>query len=75
MNQAGPGPAQPQPDYGPSLPELLRPRLRALGRWGRIVLGLVVLALVALIATLFISKNASVESYVQTEADSRGTCL
>ena len=75
MTEPGPGAAQPQPDYGPSLPELLRPRLRALGRGGRIVLGLVLLALVALIATLFVSKSASVESYVQTEADARARGL
>jgi hypothetical protein len=71
MNEATPGAARPEPDYGPSLPELLRPRLRALGRGGRIVLGLVVLALAALIAVLVISKEASVKSYVQTEADAR----
>jgi hypothetical protein len=54
---------------------LLRPRLRALGPAGRVVLGLAVLALVALAATLLISKEASVESYVQTEGDARARGL
>jgi hypothetical protein len=67
--------ARPEPDYGPTLPELLRPRLRALGRGGRIVLGLAVLALVALLATLLISKEAAVKSYVQTEGDARARGL
>jgi hypothetical protein len=63
------GTAPPQPDYGPSLPQLLGPRLRALGRGGKVLLGLVLLALVALVAALLVSKEASVETYVQTEAD------
>jgi hypothetical protein len=66
-----PAAPRPEPDYGPSLPELLRPRLRALGRRGRILLGLVVAALVALIAVLLISKEASVASYTQTAGDAR----
>jgi hypothetical protein len=70
-----PGAAPPEPDYGPSLPELLRPRLRALGRRGQVILGIVVLALVALIAVLLVSKEASVASYVQTEADARARGL
>ena len=52
-----PAATRPEPDYGPSLPELLRPRLRALGTRGRILLGLLVLALVALIAVLVVSKE------------------
>jgi hypothetical protein len=70
-----PGAAPPEPDYGPSLPELLRPRLRALGTRGRILLGLVVVALLALVMVLLVSKEASVESYVQTEADARARGL
>jgi hypothetical protein len=70
-----PATAPPHPDYGPSLPELLRPRLRALGPGGRIVLGLAVLALVALSAVLLISKEASIDSYVQTEGDARARGL
>ena len=50
--------APPQPDYGPSLPQLLRPRLRALRRAGSgSLLGLVVLALVAGVAALVISRR------------------
>jgi hypothetical protein len=70
-----PAATRPEPDYGPSLPELLRPRLRALGRRGRIALGVVGLALVALIAVLLVSKEASVASYVQTAADARARSL
>jgi hypothetical protein len=70
-----PGAAEPQPDYGPSLPELLRPRVRALGRGGRILLGVVLVALLALIAALLVSKEASVQSYVQTEDDARSRGL
>ena len=70
-----PGARPAEPDYGPSLPELVRPRLRSLGRGGRILLGIAVLALVALIAVLMVSKEASVESYVQTEADARARGL
>lgn len=70
-----PAAPRPEPDYGPSLPELLRPRLRALGRRGRILLGLVVAALVALIAVLLISKEASVASYTQTAGDARARGL
>jgi hypothetical protein len=71
----GPAPAQPQPDYGPSLPELLGPRIRALGRGGWIVLGIAGLGLVALIAVLIVSKEGSVQSYVQTEGDARARGL
>ena len=75
MTHARPEATRPEPDYGPSLPELLGPRLRALGPGGRILLGLVVLALAALIATLVISKEASVKSYLQTESDARARGL
>ena len=75
MTEPAPATAQPQPDYGPSVPQLLRPRLQALGRGGRVVLGLVLLALVALVATLVVSKEASVKSYVQTESDARARGL
>jgi hypothetical protein len=67
--------AQPQPDYGPSLPQLLRPRLQALGRGGRVALGVVLLALIALVAVLVVSKEGSVQSYVQTESDARARGL
>jgi hypothetical protein len=75
VTRPAPPTAQPQPDYGPSLPQLLRPRLRALGRGGRVVLGLVLLALIALVAVLVVSKEASVKSYVQTESDARARGL
>ena len=75
MTAPPPGTAPPQPDYGPSLPELLRPRLRALGRTGRVLLGLALVAVVALAAVLLISKEASVQSYVQTEGDARARGL
>jgi hypothetical protein len=66
---------RPERDYGPSLPELLGPRLRALGPLGRILLLVAILALAALIAALVISKEASVRSYVQTESDARARGL
>jgi len=71
----GTGTAQPEPDYGPSLPQLLLPRLRALGLLGRIVVGIALLALLALIAALLISKESSVSSYVQTKSDAEARGL
>ena len=41
-----------RPEFGPTLPELLGPRLRALPRWGRALLAVAVLALVAGLAAL-----------------------
>ena len=68
--------AQPQPDYGPSLPRARCGRGCARsGAAGGSRSALAVLALVALIATLLVSKEASVESYVQTEADARARGL
>jgi hypothetical protein len=57
--------------YGPSLPELVAPRLRALTRWQAAMLALVILALVTLVAALAIRHEASIKSYKQTVADAR----
>jgi hypothetical protein len=54
-------------EYGPTLPELLRPRLRALGRWQRLALLLAFAALIAAALALVIRKEASVSTYTQTE--------
>jgi hypothetical protein len=55
--------------YGPSLPELVAPRLRALGFWQRVVLILALAALVAAAIAVLIRKEAEVRSFQQTEAD------
>ena len=73
MSQA---PAQaPQPDYGPSLPELVRPRLRALARWQRAALLLCVMALVVAAVALLIRSEAAVQTYHQSAADARARGL
>jgi hypothetical protein len=65
-------PAQaPKPDYGPSLPELLRPRLRALPRWARAGLVLIALALVALAIALVIRSEAATKTYHQSSANAQ----
>jgi hypothetical protein len=62
---------KPQSDYGPSLPQLLRPRLRALARWQQAVLiGAALLALV-LIGALLIRHQAQIRTYTQSAADAR----
>jgi len=60
---------KPQADYGPSLPELLRPRLRALGRWPRIAIGIVVLLVLVAVAATVIHVEAQKRSYTQTAQD------
>ncbi len=72
MNQT---PAQAPPDYGPSLPEIVRPWLRARPRWQRILLGATLVALVGVIAALVIRGDAEVKSYQQTQADARARGL
>ena len=66
---------KPQADYGPSLPELLRPRLRALGRWPRIAIGIVVLLVLVAIAATVIHVEAQKRSYTQTARDARARGL
>jgi hypothetical protein len=60
-----------EPDYGPSLPELLWPRLRALGRWQRLVLALALAAVVVAAIALVVRKEASIDTYVQSAAEAR----
>jgi hypothetical protein len=57
--------------YGPSLPELVAPRLRALSRWQRAVLVLAVAAVAAAIAAAVIRHEGQVRTYRQAEADAR----
>lgn len=59
------------PDYGPSLPELLRPRLRALGRWQRAALALALAVVIGGVVAVVVRKEASVETYVQSTGDAR----
>ena len=61
--------AQADPDYGPSLPQLVGPWLHRRSRPQRLALGALVLLLVAGIAALVIRSEAGVRSYQQTESD------
>lgn len=70
-----PGGAPSPPDFGPTLPELLRPRLRALGTRGRIALGAGLLLVAVAIAVRLISSEPTVASYVQTSADAQARAL
>jgi hypothetical protein len=58
-----------EPAYGPSLPELVRPRLRALRAWQRLVLGVALLALVAGGVALGVNRAGQVKTYSQSAAD------
>jgi hypothetical protein len=58
-----------QPDYGPSLPQLAWPRIRALGLAARLALAALVAAVILAGAVLVIRHDAATSSYNQTEAD------
>jgi hypothetical protein len=60
-----------EPDYGPSLPQIVRPWLRRRSRPQRFALGLLVVLLLAGVAALAIRSSAEVKSYQQTESDAR----
>jgi hypothetical protein len=57
--------------YGPSLPELVAPRLRALATWQRVLLAALVVVVAVIAVAVVIRKEAEVHSYHQTEADAR----
>jgi hypothetical protein len=67
--------AKPQPDYGPSLPELLRPRLERLGRWQRPVLAGLAVLVAAAVAVTVIEVEAQTRNYTQTPGDARARGL
>ena len=67
--------AQAEPDYGPSLPEIVGPWLRARSRLQRAALTVAVLLLVGAVAALVIRSEAEVKSYQQTESDARARGL
>jgi hypothetical protein len=46
-----------RPEYGPTLPELIAPRLRALGRGGRVAVGAVALVAVVAVAAALSLRN------------------
>jgi hypothetical protein len=60
-----------EPGYGPSLPELVGPRLRALTGWQRTALGIALIGLIAVVVALAIRHEVSIKSYSQSEADAR----
>jgi hypothetical protein len=66
---------KPQPDYGPSLPDLLRPRLERLGRWQRPLLAGLAVLVVAAVAVTVIKVEAQTKSYTQTAGDARARGL
>ncbi len=67
--------AQAEPDYGPSLPQIVGPWLRARSRPQQIALGAAVLLLVVGIVALVIRSEAADGSYQQTESDARERSL
>jgi hypothetical protein len=67
--------AQAEPDYGPSLPQIVRPWLRARSRLQKLALTVAAVALVGGIAALVIRSEAEVKSYQQTESDARARGL
>jgi hypothetical protein len=56
-------------DFGPTLGELLAPRLRSLRPWQRAVLAVALLALVAAVIALVIRGETGIESYRQDAGD------
>ena len=64
-----------EPAYGPSLPDLVRPRLRALRPWQRLALGVAVLALAAGAVAVGVNRAGQVKTYSQTAADASGRGL
>jgi hypothetical protein len=63
------------PGYGPTLPELLRPRLGALAGWQRALVALGAAAIVAAGIALLIRHEAATRSYHQGVADARARGL
>jgi hypothetical protein len=63
-----------EPSFGPSLPQLLAPRLRALPRWQQALLAIVVAALIAALAAALIHSATAKKTYHQSaaEATARG---
>jgi hypothetical protein len=66
---------RPEPDYGPTLPELLRPRLRELRGWQRIALAAVALLVAGGIVATIVRVQAQTKNYTQTAADARARGL
>ena len=60
-----------EPDYGPSLPDILRPWLRRRSRLQRALMAVAVLLALAGIAALVIRSEAATGTYQQTEGDAR----
>lgn len=64
-----------EPDFGPTLPQLLGLRLRALGRWQRLALALALAALVAGAAVKLVRSQAATKTYSESAADARAKGL
>jgi hypothetical protein len=64
-----------EPDYGPSLRELLGPRLRALAGWQRALLVLAAIAIAAGAVALLIRSEAATDTYHQAGDDARARGL
>jgi hypothetical protein len=60
-----------EPDYGPSLPQIVGPWLRTRSRLQQILLGAAVLLLLVAAVAQFIRSEAADGSYQQTESDAR----
>jgi hypothetical protein len=69
MAVSGPQDRAAEPGFGPSLPELLRPRLRALARWQRLLLVLLAVAALGGIVALVVRSEVATKTYHQSAGD------
>jgi hypothetical protein len=58
-----------EPAFGPTLPQLLRPRLRALGRWQRVLVAVLVIVVLAGIVGLLVRSQVATKTYRQSAGD------
>jgi hypothetical protein len=74
MSADGPRNGAAEPAFGPSLPQLLGPRWRALARWQQILLAIGAIALLAALAATLVRSAVETKSYHQSSGDatSRG---
>jgi hypothetical protein len=60
-----------EPDFGPSLPQLLRRWIPRLARWQQLLLAAALVALLVFLGTALYKTEAAKKDYVQTAGDAR----